>query len=352
MEFSAQQIADFLNGEVVGNKNIKVNNFSKIEEGKHGTLTFLANPKYTHYIYETKADIVLVNRSFKPEHNVEATMIKVDDAYQAISQLFTLIEKFKPQKVGISAKSDIAASTTLGDDVFVGAFVTIGENCTIGNNVKIYPNTQIGDNVSIGEGSIIYANVSIYQHCVLGKNNIIHSGAVIGADGFGFAPDEQGHYSKIPQIGNVVLGDDVEIGANSTIDRATMGSTIVADGTKIDNLVQIAHNVEVGTHTAIAAQTGIAGSTKVGKRCVFGGQVGITGHATIADGTILGAQTGVSGSIKEPNKVWIGSPMLPVDTFRRSSVIIRKLPELAQKINTIERELQTLKESNTIPSLK
>lgn len=345
MEFSAQQIADFLKGEIVGNKDVRVNNFSKIEEGKRGTLTFLANPKYTHYIYETKADIVLVNRSFEPEHKVEATMIKVDDAYKAIGQLLTLVDKYKPQKIGISAKADIATSATLGNDVFVGAFVTIGANCTIGNNVKIYPNTQIDDNVSIGEGSIIYANVSIYQNCVLGKNNIIHSGAVIGADGFGFAPDEQGHYSKIPQIGNVVLGDDVEIGANASIDRATMGSTFIADGVKIDNLVQIAHNVEVGAHTAIAAQTGIAGSTKVGKRCVFGGQVGITGHATIADGTILGAQTGVSGSIKESNKIWIGSPMLPVDTFRRSSVIIRKLPELAQKVNTIERELQTLKGS-------
>ncbi len=343
MEFSAQQIADFLKGEVVGNKDVKVNNFSKIEEGKRGTLTFLANPKYTHYIYETKADIVLVNRSFEPEHKVEATMIKVDDAYQAIGQLLTLVDKYKPQKIGISEKADIAASATLGNDVFVGAFVTIGENCTIGNNVKIYPNSQIDDNVSIGEGSIIYANVSIYQNCVLGKNNIIHSGAVIGADGFGFAPDEQGHYSKIPQIGNVVLGNDVEIGANTTIDRATMGSTIISDGVKIDNLVQIAHNVEVGANTAIAAQTGIAGSTKVGRRCVFGGQVGITGHVTIADGTTLGAQTGVPGSIKEPNKVWIGSPMLQVDTFRRSSVIIRKLPELVQKINALERELQDLK---------
>lgn len=343
MEFSAQQIADFLKGEVVGNKDVKVNNFSKIEEGKRGTLTFLANPKYTHYIYETKADIVLVNRSFEPEHKVEATMIKVDDAYQAIGQLLTLVDKYKPQKIGISEKADIAASATLGNDVFVGAFVTIGENCTIGNNVKIYPNSQIDDNVSIGEGSIIYANVSIYQNCVLGKNNIIHSGAVIGADGFGFAPDEQGHYSKIPQIGNVVLGNDVEIGANTTIDRATMGSTIISDGVKIDNLVQIAHNVEVGANTAIAAQTGIAGSTKVGRRCVFGGQVGITGHVTIADGTTLGAQTGVPGSIKEPNKVWIGSPMLKVDTFRRSSVIIRKLPELVQKINALERELQDLK---------
>lgn len=343
MEFSAQQIADFLKGEIVGNKDVMVNNFSKIEEGKRGTLTFLANPKYTHYIYETKADIVLVNRSFEPEHKVEATMIKVDDAYQAIGQLLTLVDKYKPQKVGISEKADIAASATLGNDVFVGAFVTIGENCTIGNNVKIYPNTQIDDNVSIGEGSIIYANVSIYHNCVLGKNNIIHSGAVIGADGFGFAPDEQGHYSKIPQIGNVVLGNDVEIGANTTIDRATMGSTIISDGVKIDNLVQIAHNVEVGANTAIAAQTGIAGSTKVGRRCVFGGQVGITGHVTIADGTTLGAQTGVPGSIKEPNKVWIGSPMLQVDTFRRSSVIIRKLPELVQKINALERELQDLK---------
>ena len=340
MEFSAQQIAEFLKGEVVGNKDIKVSDFAKIEEGRSGTLTFLANPKYTHYIYETHADIVIVNKTFEPEHAISATLIKVDDAYQSVAQLFTLVNNLKPRKMGISAKADIAQSTSIGKDIFVGAFVSIGENCKIGNNVTIHPNTQIGDNVSVGDGSIIYSNVSIYSDCVVGKNNIIHSGAVIGADGFGFAPDEEGHYHKIPQIGNVVLGDDVEIGANTTIDRATMGATHISDGVKIDNLVQVAHNVEVGEYTAIAAQTGIAGSTKVGRRCIFGGQVGITGHISIADGTILGAQTGVSGNINEGGKVWAGSPVLPIDTFRRASVLIRKLPDIVHTVYDLEKKLQ------------
>lgn len=340
MEFSAQQIAEFLKGEVVGDKDIKVSDFSKIEEGRRGTLTFLANPKYTHYIYETHADIVIVNKTFEPEHPISATLIKVDDAYQSVAQLFTLVNNLKPRKTGISAKADIAQSASIGKDIFVGAFVSIGENCKIGNNVTIHPNTQIGDNVSVGDGSIIYSNVSIYSDCVVGKNNIIHSGAVIGADGFGFAPDEEGHYHKIPQIGNVVLGDDVEIGANTTIDRATMGATHIGDGVKIDNLVQVAHNVEVGEYTAIAAQTGIAGSTKVGRRCIFGGQVGITGHISIADGTILGAQTGVSGNINEGGKVWAGSPVLPIDTFRRSSVLIRKLPDIVHTVYDLEKKLQ------------
>lgn len=340
MEFSAQQIAEFLKGEVVGNKDIKVSDFSKIEEGRRGTLTFLANPKYTHYIYETHADIVIVNKTFEPERAISATLIKVDDAYQSVAQLFTLVNNLKPRKTGISAKADIAQSASIGKDIFVGAFVSIGENCKIGNNVTIHPNTQIGDNVSVGDGSIIYSNVSIYSDCVVGKNNIIHSGAVIGADGFGFAPDEEGHYHKIPQIGNVVLGDDVEIGANTTIDRATMGATHIGDGVKIDNLVQVAHNVEVGEYTAIAAQTGIAGSTKVGRRCIFGGQVGITGHISIADGTILGAQTGVSGNINEGGKVWAGSPVLPIDTFRRSSVLIRKLPDIVHTVYDLEKKLQ------------
>lgn len=340
MEFSAQQIAEFLKGEVVGNKDIKVSDFAKIEEGRSGTLTFLANPKYTHYIYETHADIVIVNKTFEPEHAISATLIKVDDAYQSVAQLFTLVNNLKPRKTGISAKADIAQSASIGKDIFVGAFVSIGENCKIGNNVTIHPNTQIGDNVSVGDGSIIYSNVSIYSDCVVGKNNIIHSGVVIGADGFGFAPDEEGHYHKIPQIGNVVLGDDVEIGANTTIDRATMGATHISDGVKIDNLVQVAHNVDVGEYTAIAAQTGIAGSTKVGRRCIFGGQVGITGHISIADGTILGAQTGVSGNINEGGKVWAGSPVLPIDTFRRASVLIRKLPDIVHTVYDLEKKLQ------------
>jgi UDP-3-O-[3-hydroxymyristoyl] glucosamine N-acyltransferase len=342
MEFSAQQIAEFLNGEIIGNQNVKVNNFSKIEQGEKGTLTFLANPKYTPFIYTTQADIVLVNKNFKPEQAMSATLIKVENAYQALSKLLSLAESIKLKKTGVSPKSDIAETAKIGDNVFIGAFVSIGENCKIGNNVKIYPNTQIADNAEVKDNSTIYSNVSIYENCIVGLRNIIHSGAVIGADGFGFAPDEQGNYNKIPQIGNVVLGNDVEIGANTTIDRATMGSTIIADGVKIDNLVQIAHNVEIGTNTALAAQTGIAGSTKVSEHCIFAGQVGVAGHLNIAERSIFGAQTGVTSHIKEAGGIYQGSPHLPVGNFRRSSVLFKQLPELAKTIY----ELEKLKDKN------
>jgi UDP-3-O-[3-hydroxymyristoyl] glucosamine N-acyltransferase len=340
MEFTAQQIADFLQGEIVGNKDVKVSNFSKIEQGQKHTLTFLSNPKYTPYIYTTEADIVLVDKDFTPEKAVSATLIKVENAYWAVSKLFALVENLKPKKSGISPKADIAASAELGNNVYVGAFAVIGENAVIGDNVKIYPNVNIGDNVEIKENTIIYSNVSICDGCIVGSRNIIHSGAVIGADGFGFAPDEQGHYNKIPQIGNVLLGNDVEIGANTTIDRATMGSTIIGNGVKIDNLVQIAHNVEIGEHTAIAALCGIAGSTKVGRHCVLAGQVGIVGHLTIADRTTLGAQCGVTNSIKEEGQIWLGSPIMPIAKFRRSAILLKQLPDLVQKLYKIEKEIK------------
>jgi len=346
MEFSAKQIAEFLNGEIVGNQDVTVNNFSRIEQGEKGTLTFLSNLKYTPFIYTTQADIVLVNKDFVPEQPISATLIKVENAYQALSQLLLFVESIKPEKTGISPKSDIAQTAKIGKNVFVGAFVTIGENCKIDDNVKIYPNTQIDDNVIIKTNTTIYNNVSICKNCVIGERNIIHSGAVIGADGFGFAPDEQGHYSKIPQIGNVVLGNDVEIGANTTIDRATMGSTIIGNGVKIDNLVQIAHNVEIGDHTAIAAQTGIAGSTKVGANCVFAGQVGVNGHITIADKSIFGAQTGITNNIKESGGAYQGSPNLPIGNFRRSSIAFKQLPELLQTIYRLEKEVKELKVKN------
>ena len=342
MDFSAKQIAEFLKGEVVGNQDVTVNNFSKIEEGEKGTLTFLSNPKYTPFIYTTKADIVLVNKDFIAEQPISATLIKVENAYQALSQLLSMAESMKPKKTGISPKSDIAQTAKIGEDVFVGAFVSIGENCKIGDNVKIYSNTQIDDNVTVKADTTIYTNVSICENCVIGERNIIHSGAVIGADGFGFAPNEQGHYNKIPQIGNVVLGDDVEIGANTTIDRATIGSTIIGDGVKIDNLVQIAHNVEIGDHTAIAAQTGVAGSAKIGRHCIFAGQVGVNGHITIADKSIFGAQTGITNHIKESG-AYQGSPHLPVGNFRRSSVAFKQLPELLQTIYKLERDVKELK---------
>lgn len=340
MEFSAQQIADFLKGEVVGNKDIKVNNFAKIEEGKSGTLTFLANPKYTHYIYETKSDIVLVNKTFQPEQSIEATLIKVDDAYKAISQLLQLVEQYKQHKTGVSEKIDVAKTAKIGENPYIASFVAIGNSTIIGDNVRIYANTTIGDNVTIGNNCIIYSNVSICDDTVIGDNCIIHSGAVIGADGFGFAPNANGTYSKIPQIGNIIIGDNVEIGANTTIDRATMGSTRIASGVKIDNLVQIAHNVEISENTVIAAQSGIAGSTKIGKHCTFAGQVGVAGHVSIADDTILAAQTGVNGSIKESGKIWQGTPVMPISTFQRSSVIIRKLPEIMRSINELEKSIK------------
>jgi len=345
MDFSAKQIAEFLNGEIIGNQDITINNFSRIEQGEKGTLTFLSNLKYTPFIYTTQADIVLVNKDFVPEQPISATLIKVENAYQALGQLLSLVESMKPKKTGISPKSDIAQTVKIGENVFVGAFVSIGDNCKIGDNVKIYPNTQIDDNVTIKANSTIYDNVSICKNCIIGERNIIHSGAVIGADGFGFAPDEQGRYNKIPQIGNVVLGDDVEIGANATIDRATIGSTIIGNGVKIDNLVQIAHNVEIGDHTAIAAQTGIAGSTKVGAHCIFAGQVGVNGHITIADKSIFGAQTGVTNHIKESG-AYQGSPHLNVSNFRRSSIAFKQFPELLQTIYKLEKEVGELKNNS------
>jgi UDP-3-O-[3-hydroxymyristoyl] glucosamine N-acyltransferase len=300
------------------------------------------------HVYTTKADVVLVDRDFVPEREISATLIKVKSAYSAIGRLFGLIESFKPQKNGISEKADIAKSAKLGENVYVGAFTTIGENAVIGDNVKIYSNTNIDDNVEIKDNSVIYSNVSICYGCVVGVRNIIHSGAVIGADGFGFAPDEQGLYNKIPQIGNVVLGDDVEVGANSTIDRATIGSTVIGNGVKIDNLVQIAHNVEIGDHTAIAAQSGIAGSTKVGKHCVLAGQVGIAGHLNIADRTIFGAQAGVTSHIKEEGQIFQGSPNIPVGNFRRSSVVFKQLPELLTKIYQMEKQIKILETKSEV----
>jgi UDP-3-O-[3-hydroxymyristoyl] glucosamine N-acyltransferase len=286
-----------------------------------------------------------VDRTFEPEQAISATLIKVESAYQALSKLLMLAESFKPKKSGISDKSSIAKSAKLGENVFVGDFVTIGENCKIGDNVLIYSSAQIADNVEVKNNSTIYANVTIYDGCIIGEQNIIHSGVVIGADGFGFAPDENGHYNKIPQIGNVVLGSDVEVGANSTIDRATMGSTLIGNGVKIDNLVQIAHNVEIGEHTAIASQSGIAGSTKIGKHCILAGQVGIAGHLNIADNTIFGAQTGVTSHIKEAGQTFQGSPHIPVGNFRRSSIALKQLPDLLQKIYKMEKEIAGLKNS-------
>lgn len=341
VSFTAQQIATVLNGTIEGDPSVMVSNFSKIEEGKPGTLTFLANPKYTHYIYDTKASIVLVNNDFVAEHPIQATLIRCFNAYAALAILLDFVEKSKPQKKGIEAMSYIAETAKVGEDVYIGAFSYIGNNATVGKDSKIYPQSYVGDNVTIGENTIIYPGVKIYADCQIGNNCIIHSGAVIGADGFGFAP-ENGVYKKIPQMGIVILEDDVEIGANTTIDRAVMDATIIHKGVKLDNLIQIAHNVEVGDNTVMAAQVGVSGSTKIGKQCMFGGQVGLGGHITVGDGANIGAQAGIISNVK-PGAQIIGAPAIPVKDFFRSSVIFPKLPDMYKQIAQLQKELDEIK---------
>ena len=349
MEFTAQQIADFLQGEIQGDPLVKVSNFSKIEEGKPGTLSFLSNPKYIHYIYDCKASIVLVNKDFIPDKEIESTLIRVDDAYQSLALLLTMVDQAKPRKTGISPLAFISDTANIGENAYIAPFVYIGENVTIAKNAYIQAHCSIDDNVKLGENIKLFSGVKVYNSCVIGDNCTLHSGAVIGSDGFGFAPTEDGSYSKIPQTGNVVLEDDVEIGANSVVDRATMGSTIIRKGVKIDNLVQIAHNVEVGINTVIAAQTGISGSTKLGNQCMLGGQVGIAGHLHIADGTIFGAQTGVSGSVKKTNQTLQGYPAIPIMTFQRASVVYKNLPEIQKMIFAMQKQIQDLE--NKISSI-
>ncbi len=344
MEFTARQIADFLKGEIQGNPEVKVHDFSKIEEGKPGTLSFLSNPKYNHYIYDSNASIILVNEDFQPEKKVKATLIRVQNAYQSLAQLLSLIEQSTPKKTGISSLAVIADSAVIGENSYVGPYVYIGDNVIIGKNARIYSHVSIEDNNTIGDNITIYSGARIYKKCIIGNNCTLHSGAVIGGDGFGFAPTEDGTYKKIPQMGNVILEDNVDVGCNSTIDRATLGSTIVRKGAKIDNLVQIAHNVEIGENTAIASQCGIAGSTKVGKNCVLAGQVGISGHLQIADGTIFGAQTGVPNSIKTPNQIYLGYPAIPVGNFRRSSVVYKNLPDLQKIVYDLQKKIVELEE--------
>lgn len=343
MEFTAQQIAEYLKGEVIGNPDVKLSSFSKIEEGSEGSLTFLSNPKYTEYIYTTKASAVLVNRDFVPEKPVSATIIKVENSYMALASLLQLVESLTPRREGISSLSSVSAESELGEGAYVGEYAVIESGCKIGKNAQIFPQVYIGSNVKIGENVKLYPGVKIYEKCVIGNNCTIHAGTVIGADGFGFAPTPDGSYSKIPQIGNVVIEDNVEIGANTTIDRATMGSTIVRKGVKIDNLVQIAHNVEVGQDTVMAAMSGVAGSTKIGKHCMFGGQVGVTGHSTIADNSIFAAQTGVASSIKEPGKAYEGAPAMEAMAYKKSYVYFRRLPEMKNQIDELKKEIEELK---------
>lgn len=341
MEFSALQIATVLNGTIEGNPEVKVNNFSKIEEGKPGTLTFLANPKYEHFIYHTEASIVLVNNDFTPTEPIKATLIKVANAYASLAILLNMVEQAKEKKAGIDSTAYISTSAIIKENCYIGNFAYIGDNVKIGHNCKIYPNAYIGDNVTLGDNCIVYPHVTIYEGCIIGNNCILHAGCVIGSDGFGFAPEGES-YKKIPQLGNVILEDNVEIGANTTIDRAVMDSTIIRKGVKLDNLVQIAHNVEVGENTVMAAQVGIAGSTKVGRHCMFGGQVGLSGHIHIADNVILGAQCGVISDVKEQTTL-LGAPAINAKNFMRSSAIFNRLPDIYHQINQMQRELEQLK---------
>lgn len=343
MKFSVKTIAKFLKGEIVGDPNITVDNFSKIEEGLPGTLSFLANPKYTEFIYKTKASVVIVNRSFTPTRKIKPTLIKVDDAYQAIAALLELQETARPEKLGISSLAFMDSSVKYGKSFYLGEFAYIGKDVHIGDHVKIYPHVYIGEKVQIKDHSIIYPGVKIYDDCIIGKNAIIHAGAVIGSDGFGFAPGSSNDYKKVPQTGNVILNDNVEIGANTTIDRATMGSTIIGKGVKLDNLVQIAHNVNVGDNTVMAAQSGIAGSTKVGRDCMFGGQVGITGHVEIADKVKAAAQSGIAAAIRKEGLVVQGSPSYSLIDYQRSYVYYKKLPSLVARLEALEKKILELK---------
>lgn len=338
MKFTAQQIAGILEGDVEGNPDVEVFKLSKIEEGTEGSLTFLSNPKYKNYIYTTQASVTIVNRTFKPENDIATTLIKVNDAYSAFSKLLEYYNLVKLNKVGIEEPSYLSKSLTKGDDIYIGAFSYIGENVTIGNNVKIFPNTYIGDNVSIGDNTIIFPGAKIYFDTIIGNNCVINSGVIIGADGFGFAPNEDGSYKKIPQTGNVIVEDYVDIGAATTIDRATLGSTIIRNGVKLDNQIQIAHNVEIGKNTVIAAQTGIAGSTKIGENCQIGGQVGIVGHIAIGNNVKIQAQSGIISSLKD-NEVVQGSPAFSYGDFSKSYVHFRKLPHIVKNIDDIEKKI-------------
>ncbi|MET0244174.1 MAG: UDP-3-O-(3-hydroxymyristoyl)glucosamine N-acyltransferase [Flavitalea sp.] len=341
MQFTAIQIASLINGKVEGNPDTAVASFGKIEEAKEGQLAFLANPKYEEFLYSTGASVIIVNESQELKQPVNASLIRVPDAYTAFATLLSKYQEIVQQQLtGIQEPSYISKSASVGEQVFIGAFAYIGDNVKIGNNVKIYPQAFIGNNVTIADNSVIHPGAKLYHDTVIGKNVTVHAGTVIGADGFGFAPQPDGSFKKVPQIGNVVVEDYVEIGANATIDRATIGSTIIRKGAKLDNLIQIAHNVEIGNNSVIAAQSGISGSTKIGKNAMIGGQVGIVGHITIADGARINAQSGVSKSIKTPNSAVTGSPAFDYTSALRSQAVSRNLPELEKRIAQLEKLIQ------------
>ncbi|MEZ5021365.1 MAG: UDP-3-O-(3-hydroxymyristoyl)glucosamine N-acyltransferase [Bacteroidales bacterium] len=343
MEFTAGMIARILNGTVEGDPETKLNTVARIEEGKTGALSFLSNPKYEPYLYTTDASAVLVRNDFVPSKEVRATLIRVDDPYQALARLLAFYEQAKPARKGIHPTAVIDESATVGPDVFIGACAVISENAVIGDGCSIHPQVFIGENVTIGKNCTLHPGVKVYRDCVIGNDCIIHAGAVIGADGFGFAPVSDANFMKIPQIGNVILEDNVEIGSNTCVDRATMGSTIIRRGVKLDNLIQVGHNVEIGENTVIAAQSGLAGSTRVGRNCMFGGQVGLAGHLSIADGVRIGAQSGVMSTISEENSILLGYPATDSKQFLRSVAYIRRLPDLSSKVDQLSKTVESLK---------
>ena len=343
MEFSAEQIAGILNGEVFGNIDVTVKGLSKIEEGSIGTLSFLSNPKYEEYIYSTGASICIVNKTFVPIKEIPSTLtlIKVDDAYSCFAKLLEFYDQMRKKEPKIESPSFISDSAIIGSDLYLGAFSYISDNAKIGNNVTIYPNVYIGENVKIGDNCILHPGSTVYFDCILGNNCIIHAGTIIGADGFGFAPNENGEFQKIHQIGNVLIEDDVEIGSNCTIDRATMGSTVIRKGVKLDNLIQVAHNVEIGRNTVMASQVGVAGSTKIGENVMIGGQAGISGHIHIADGTKIVAQSGIPNTVRKADTL-MGSPGISLEDFKKSYFGFRKLPQILKRLQDLENKLKEL----------
>ena len=341
MEFSAKQIAEFIQGTIVGDENATVHTFAKIEEGIPGAISFLSNPKYTHYIYDTQSSIVLVNKDFEPEKEIKATLIKVDNAYESLAKLLNLYEMSKPKKTGVDPLAYIAPTAKIGENVYIAPFACVGNNAEIGDNTSLHPHATVGSGAKVGSNCILYPHATVYHDCRVGNNCILHAGSVVGADGFGFAPSPEG-YEKIPQIGIAILEDNVEIGANTCIDRATMGATIIRKGVKLDNLIQIAHNVEVGSNTVMASQVGVAGSTKIGEWCMLGGQVGVAGHITIGNKVNMGAQSGVHGSIKD-GEALIGTPPIGLKNYFKSSAVFKKLPEMYLELNSLKKEIEELK---------
>ena len=341
MEFSAKQIAEFIQGTIVGDENETVHTFAKIEEGIPGAISFLSNPKYTHYIYDTQSSIVLVNKDFEPEKEIKATLIKVDNAYESLAKLLNLYEMSKPKKTGVDPLAYIAPTAKIGENVYIAPFACVGDNAEIGDNTSLHPHATVGSGAKVGSNCILYPHATVYHDCRVGNNCILHAGSVVGADGFGFAPSPEG-YEKIPQIGIAILEDNVEIGANTCIDRATMGATIIRKGVKLDNLIQIAHNVEVGSNTVMASQVGVAGSTKIGEWCMLGGQVGVAGHITIGNKVNMGAQSGVHGSIKD-GEALIGTPPIGLKNYFKSSAVFKKLPDMYLELNSLKKEIEELK---------